>query len=96
MKMVSQLTRQAMGRHRLIAAASFPASPASAPPFQDLSVRPLYSFPASPPAQPEAPSAPSIPLPPSPPPASIQPRQTIYGQLMKKHDRFTERHIHCT
>lgn len=96
MKMVSQLTRQAMSRHRLIAAASFPASPASAAPSQDLSVRPLYPFPDSPPVQPEAPSAPSIPLPPSSPPVSIQPRQTLYGQLMKKHDRFTERHIHRT
>jgi len=96
MKMVSQLTRQAMSRHRLISSASFPSSPPSAPSLKDLSVRSLYALPDPLPAQAAGPSAPSIALPPSPPPASLQSRQTIYSQLMKKHDRFTERHIHCT
>ena len=91
MKMVSQLTRQAMSRHRLLSAAAYPdisapvpskpTAPAEPPP----SIRPLYTA--------DAPS----PMPPTPPapPAPVLPerRRTIYSELMKKHDLFTERHL---
>lgn len=87
MKMVSQLTRQALNRHRLITAAPYspPAAPMYTPP------------PTVAPLSPESSALPSSP--PTPPvlpdvrPIQSAPRQTLYGQLMKKHDRFTERHI---
>ena len=90
MKMVSQLTRQALSRHRLLTAAPIPHT-AATPPFNPLPSQPTpVSFSPSPPV-PEWISAPEAF--PSAPPSYHPPRQTIYGQLMKKHDRFTERHI---
>lgn len=95
MKMVSQLTRQAMLRHRLLASASYLQNPA---PVQSepctayekaTAVRPLY-------AQAAIDEVRTLPvLPPARiiEPAPQQNRQTIYGELMKKHDRFTERHL---
>ncbi len=95
MKMVSQLTRQAMLRHRLLASAVYP--PVPAPVQSELhaayekatAVRPLYTPAAADEVRP-------LPVPPRArnfEPAPLPNRQTIYGELMKKHDRFTERHL---
>ena len=93
MKMISQLTRQAMNRHRLLSAVSFPGTsdaPAAPPPVSPQPVRrSLYTQKA---ADLPAPSAPTAPIP-TPPPVQIPQQRTIYGELMKKHDRFTERHL---
>ena len=96
MKMVSQLTRQAMSRHRLLSAVSYPDTPASPPPVsepaplspQSAAVRPLY---AQETASPPPAAAQPLPVPPAPP--QIPQQRTVYGELMKKHDRFTERHL---
>jgi len=95
MKMVSQLTRQALLRHRLLTSVAYP--PVPAPVQSELhaayekatAVRPLYT---------QAAADEVRPLPVSPPARIIEPapqpnRQTIYSELMKKHDRFTERHL---
>ena len=89
MKMVSQLTRQAMNRHRLIASAPYspPAASSYAPP---PTVLPLSPEPSPLPPSPPLPGPPAFP---DVRPIQPAPRQTLYGQLMKKHDRFTERHI---
>ena len=104
MKMVSQLTRQAMSRHRLLSSGSSvpsfpPAQPAPRPTgFQ--TVHPLYSAsapaaqPTVPPAPPAYTSAPAHSPVPSQPPIPRQ--RTIYQQLMSSHDRVTERHLKHT
>ena len=93
MKMVSQLTKQAMSRHRLLSAAPYPSAPVTAP--QAPQPRTLYSAPLPPQPAAELPQPPAqaVSAPPRPAPLPVQSRQTIYGELMKKHDRFTERHI---
>lgn len=98
MKMVSQLTRQAMSRHRLLTSAvnkesmyipqPVPQTPSPSsltqPPTQ-----PAPSFSAVTP-QPPASSLPIAPI----RPAQPAPRpHTVYQQLMKSHDRMTERHL---
>ena len=98
MKMVSQLTRQAMNRHRMLHTLSpapyIPPSAAYPPP--ESSVRPLYppqtALPPVP-AQSSVPPQPSVPARPlSAPPE--QPRvRSIYQQLMSSHDRMTKRHL---
>ena len=95
MKMVSQLTRQAMNRHLILSASPpFPAVSASIP----KSV-PDFS-PAEPPSVPcfSAPEPPPLPQPPAPGVRpSMAPRPaTIYQQLMTSHDRMTERHLSRT
>ena len=91
MKMVSQLTRQAMNRHRLLSAVSFPGtsdSPADPPPVsQQSNRRSLYAQETSDLSAPSAPPVPTLP------PAQLPQQRTLYGELMKKHDRFTERHL---
>lgn len=80
MKMLSQLTRQAMSRHRIAsanAAAAFSAE----------------SFPVLPPVS--VPSEPSISSPGVIcRDASPQRSGAIYRQLMASHDRMRQRHIH--
>ena len=88
MKMVSQLTRQAMSRHRIVSlkASSPPAASAASEPLTPApdaeNVRPLYSSPVLPPEPPRS----------RPAPPQRQPR-SIYQQLMQNHDRMSERHI---
>lgn len=98
MKMVSQLTRQAMSRHRLLTSAVNRESMYIPQPAAQV---PLSSSLTQPPAQP-APSFSTVtPQPPasSPPIAPGRPAQpaprphTVYQQLMKSHDRMTERHL---
>ena len=93
MKMVSQLTRQAMNRHRTL----HPLYPAPTPPLA------APYLPPEPPARPFLPSAPQpASVQPSlqerqPVPAPQPPRvRTIYQQLMNSHDRMTERHLKRT
>lgn len=85
MKMVSQLTRQAMSRHRLLSAVSYPEPSAVPPVLPSSSPHSLYAPEAPAPKPPSAPTAPA--------PAQLPQQRTIYGELMKKHDRFTERHL---
>ena len=88
MKMVSQLTRQAMSRHRLLSAVSCPDAPASRLPVSHSpSLQSLYKQEAAAPHPPSAPQVPPIA------PIPVPQQRTIYGELMKKHDRFTERHL---
>ncbi len=93
MKMISQLTRQAMSRHRIVSLkASAPlTTPAAAGPAPAEPVRTLYTPPASSAAPPETvpPRRPAAPLP------QVRPR-TIYQQLMVSHDRMTDRHVRRT
>lgn len=86
MKMVSQLTRQAMSRHRLLSAVPYPEPSAVPPPAPPSSSLPSLYAPEAP--APKPPSAPTAPA-----PAQLPQQRTIYGELMKKHDRFTERHL---
>lgn len=103
MKMVSQLTRQAMSRHRILTGNAAQAVYPPQPPTHILSsdslsgtqsVRPLYSQPAlsAPPAAPPQPGQPS-PAPAPRIPAAEPPHHSIYSQLMLKHDRMSERHL---
>lgn len=100
MKMVSQLTRQAMNRHRILA--SQLAAPTYAPEPTDQLFQPARSVsPPIPPLSftPQIHPDPPCKTSPSPPAArgyaaSLPPQpHTIYQQLMKKHDRMTERHL---
>lgn len=86
MKMVSQLTRQAMERHRILSLE--PHMPAYPP-------QTMASMPAERPPEPPK----SIPVPQPPrsmsrqtPPSPSRPR-SIYQQLMSNHDRINERHL---
>ena len=90
MKMVSQLTRQAMNRHRLASINLPTVSPLPAP-------SPDSPPPAASSMHPAALDARPVPLRSEPrqEPLSApapQPR-TIYQQLMASHDRMRERHI---
>ncbi|MBQ2955301.1 MAG: hypothetical protein IJE08_02455 [Clostridia bacterium] len=98
MKMLSQLTKQALSRHRMIS--SNPLSPAAPPsslqtaiqqPTEFQMIKPLYM--PSPAVQPPNPQ-PSPPLlqTPSAPPLPER-KHTIYQQLMSSHDRMSERHL---
>jgi len=84
MKMISQLTREALRRHQYISTDSslstlcHPAPTAS------------VSAPSSPPLQP-SPVHPAALQSSAPPPV-----HSIYSQLMKSHDRMTERHLNRT
>lgn len=91
MKMVSQLTRRAMNRHRVLSVEEAPI-PAPEP------VRPLYAAPiVSPAAAPAPASVPSAALPPRPASsAAVMRPRTIYQQLMVNHDRMRERHLRGT
>ena len=103
MKMVSQLTRQAMNRHRLlsgsVAQPAYPeqppaAEPVSAPSAGAQPVRTLYAQPPAPvpqaaPLQEYRPAAARIA-------AAEPPHHSIYSQLMLKHDRMSERHLSKT
>lgn len=98
MKMVSQLTRQAMNRHRMLRTLS-PAPyipPFAAYPPPEPSVRPLYSPQTAPPLVPAQspilpqPSAPARPLSAPPQPPRVR---SIYQQLMSSHDRMNKRHL---
>ena len=92
MKMVSQLTRQAMSRHRLLSTVTYPDSPASISSVSELGSVPLPSPVQTLYPQEVSVSYPAQPLP-SAAPVQIPQQRTIYGELMKKHDRFTERHL---
>ena len=98
MKMLSQLTKQALSKHRLISSNPYP--PAAPPALPQASVhqptgfqmiKPLYMPPLS--VQPPNPQ-PSPPLPqtPSAPPLPER-KHSIYQQLMSSHDRMSERHL---
>lgn len=87
MKMVSQLTREAMKKHRLLAS-NVALSPHALPPADD------RSAPA-----PQTGVYSAVPEPAQRPPARqpAPPRiQSVYSQLMKSHDRMTERHLRRT
>ena len=105
MKMVSQLTRQAMDRHRVVSAnAPSPLFTPSAQASADFCSRAA----AIPPTIPVADIFPALPVDEStfaavlPQPSGLRPisapsapqrPRTIYQQLMKNHDRMTERHL---
>lgn len=101
MKMLSQLTRQAISRHQLLSA-NPPVSPAlpvqpSPPPLQPTGfqmIRPLYPGAAPEPAS-LPPAPPDRPAPPAPSPPPVR-RHTVYQQLMSSHDRMTDRHLRRT
>jgi len=98
MKMISQLTRQAMSRHRLLSSCAASAFPPAPPLFvvqptgfhsPELITKPVFE---------KTPSA-SIPgriqsL--SSGSACLPNRRTVYQQLMSSHDRMTERHLKHT
>ena len=82
MKMVSQLTRRAMSRHRTVSVSS--VSDAASAREASTSAMPLYSSAASAKSY-TPPKAPAAPI-------AERPR-TIYQQLMARHDRMRERHV---
>lgn len=100
MKMVSQLTRQAMSRHRLLSAMPQPELQPVSPVISFRTEEALSADCTPVPSEPVIPASSPLPEPPrtaaQPFPLRTPPQQTIYGQLMKKHDRFTERHLSRT
>lgn len=91
MKMVSQLTRQAMSRHRLLTASGrlpeYVPQPAPLPP-------PVQTTPYQPSDTLRPPEMSAAPPVMNPQPLQPVPRpHSAYQQLMKSHDRMTERHL---